>query len=165
MIASPGTQGIIRKFGIFCKVLNWESALKNKSTQGCQELDPYLFQLAKPEQYQYSREYIPGNEKSLHNHPGILGPLVKHFPKIASAVSGSPELPASSSHLKGGKNPVHSVNYSLLWSITISLEGWTSTSNTCKNQLVKNTKVPVSLPSPQTLHYYPAFTSFVPWEP
>lgn len=165
MIASPGTQGIIRKFGIFCKVLNWESALKNKSTQGCQELGPYLFQLAKPEQYQYSREYIPGNEKSLHNHPGILGPLVKHFPKIASAVSGSPELPASSSHLKGGKNPVHSVNYSLLRSITISLEGWTSTSNTCKNQLVKNTKVPVSLPSPRTLHYYPAFTSFVPWEP
>lgn len=137
-------------------------AFKDVEVWDC-SLDPYIIQPAKPKQYQYSREYIPWNEKSQHNHPGILGPLVKHFPKIASAVSGSPGQPASSSHLKGGKNPVHSVSYSLSWTITNSLGEYTSTS---KNQLVKtNQHYSLSLSSWKMLNHYAVFTSNVLWEP
>lgn len=100
-------------------------------------MDPCVIQPAKRQQYQYSREYIPGNGISQHNHSGILGPLVKHFPKIASALSGSPGQPAPSSHLKGGKNTVHSASYSQLWIITNSLEEQTSTSKTSVKQLDK----------------------------
>lgn len=99
--------------------------------------DPYVIQPAKRQQYQYSREYIPGNGISQHNHSGIPGPLVKHFPKIASALSGSPGQPAPSSHLKGEKNPVHSASYLQLWITINSLEEQTSTSKHPRNSLLK----------------------------
>lgn len=99
-------------------------------------LDPFAIPPAKLKRYQDHREYVPGNEKSQHNRPGILGPLVKHFPKIVFAASGSPGQPASSSHLRGGKNPVHSVIYFLFWFTADSLEReWAATS---KNHFAKS---------------------------
>lgn len=83
-------------------------------------------------------DYLPENGKSQHNHSGILGPLVKPFPKIASALSGSPRQPASSSHLEEGKDPVHSVSCSLLWTVINSLELQTQTS---KKQLIKRSQL------------------------
>lgn len=118
---------------------HWRTkAFKDVEMWGC-SLNPYAIQPAKLKWYQYHREYIPGNEKSQHNRPGILGPLVKHFPKIVSAVSGSPGQPASSSHLRGGKNPVYSVSYSLLLIIANSLKReWATTSRTSKNHFAKS---------------------------
>lgn len=133
---------------------------------GC-SLSPYAIQPAKLKWYQYQREYIPGNEKSQHNRPGILGPLVKHFLKIVSAVSGSPGQPASSSHLRGGKNPVYSVSYSLLLIIANSLKReWATTSRTSKNHFAKSNQCSsVTFSSSKMLKHYPVFTSNVHWEP
>lgn len=120
---------------------------------GC-SLDPFAIPPAKLKRYQDHREYIPGNEKSQHNRPGILGPLVKHFPKSVFAVSGSPGQPASSSHLRGGKNPMHSVIYLLFWITADSLEReWAATS---KNHFVKsNQHSSVSFPPHQNAEALP----------
>lgn len=126
-------------------------------TKACEDVeiwdcsfDPYVIQPAKRQQYQYSREYIPGNGISQHSHSGIPGPLVKHFPKIASALSGIPGQPAPSSHLKGEKNPVHSASYLQLWITINSLEEQTSTSKHPRNSLLKeNSNLLSSFSAPQ----------------